>query len=79
MFYAYENWTNTFVKVHRAECSFCNSGTGVHAAGPRTRSGEWHGPYPSARDALKDAERLAHGYDNASIWTIDTCSFCIPT
>lgn len=76
MFYVYENWTNTFTKVHRAECSYCNNGRGFHGAEPRTPSGEWHGPYPSAAEALRAAQRYASCHDNRAAWTVDTCRAC---
>lgn len=78
MFWVYENWTNTFTKVHRAECSFCNSGRGMHGAGSKTGSGEWHGPFGTARGALGVAERLASAHSNFSVWTVDGCKSCAP-
>lgn len=78
-FFVYENWTNTFAKVHRAECSFCNHGAGVHQSERRTQSGEWHGPYASAGEALGSAKELAARHNNRSVWTVDICRFCDPT
>jgi hypothetical protein len=31
-FYVYENWTNTFTKVHRGSCTYCRDGQGFHGA-----------------------------------------------
>jgi hypothetical protein len=35
-FYVYENWTNTFAKVHRRGCPYCNEGSGFQGRGTRT-------------------------------------------
>ena len=39
-FWIYENHVHKYAKVHRASCSFCNSGLGFHNA-PDSRAGEW--------------------------------------
>lgn len=75
-FYVYENWTNTFVKVHRAECSYCNNGRGFHGAGTRTPSGEWHGPYRSGGEALAAGDALAREHHNYAVWTVSGCRTC---
>jgi hypothetical protein len=51
-FWVYENWTaqGHRATVHRANCSFCNNGRGVHGGG-QTRNGRWHGPFSSSEDA----------------------------
>jgi len=79
-FYVYENWTNTFTKVHRGDCSFCNEGQGNQGRGTRTGSGQWHPDppdyYPTAAAATAAARRIAAGHPNASVWTVSACSFC---
>jgi hypothetical protein len=77
-FYVYENWTNTFTKVHRGDCTFCNNGRGFQGRGSSTPSGRWHGPYTSAASALGDAQRLANQHSNRDVWIVDTCKTCAP-
>jgi hypothetical protein len=52
----YENWQahGHRAKVHRAECSFCNSGQGLHP-GAGSEHGKWHGPFPDAERATEAA------------------------
>lgn len=75
MYFVYENWTNTFCRVHRADCSFCNSGRGLFGGG-RTPSGQWHQGFQSRDEALAAAARLAGAHANASVWNVGPCHFC---
>ncbi|MGN6154835.1 MAG: hypothetical protein ACTHN4_03770 [Sphingomicrobium sp.] len=43
-FFVYENWTNKRARLHRANCSFCNSGSGSQES-TSDKNGEWHGPF----------------------------------
>ena len=56
-FCVYENWTSRPKKaiVHSGNCSFCNSGRGIHQRATR-RNGRWHGPFHSLGDAHQAAE-----------------------
>lgn len=53
-FYVYENRIVDKAIVHRANCSFCNEGLGLHGS-RTTKSSTWHGPYESAAVALQKA------------------------
>jgi len=57
-FYVYENWQAEGHKaiVHRAQCSYCNNGRGIHP-GASDRHGRWHGPFDSVQEALAAARR----------------------
>jgi len=69
-FWVYENWTNECTTVHRASCSHCNDGRGVHA-GASTKNGEWYGPFGSAAEAQARAERTKRR-------DIRRCGHCAP-
>lgn len=75
MFFIYENWTNTFCKVHHGSCSFCNGGEGIFGGG-KTESGQWHSGYVSREAALAAARALAASHQNAHVWIVDSCQFC---
>jgi hypothetical protein len=77
-FYFYENWTNTFVKVHRAECSYYNDGQGFQGRGRSTPSGRWSEPYKTAGEALTAARAAADRHANRSVWSVGTCGYCAP-
>jgi hypothetical protein len=51
-YYVYENWTNTFAKVHRGGCTFCNDGRGFQGRGFE------HAERSVARPVLVGRERV---------------------
>lgn len=58
-FYVYENWrADDKAVVHRADCSFCNSGKGTVRGTLGDVNGKWHGPFESEEKALRYAESL---------------------
>lgn len=54
-FWVYENTVHKKVRVHRADCSYCSDGHGVHGGG-KTGSGEWFGPYETLDHAMQVAD-----------------------
>lgn len=74
--YVYENWTNTFAKVHQGDCPYCNFGQGFQGRGSKTPSGQWNGPFASQSVALEAAEEAAGSYTNASVWIVGVCGYC---
>jgi hypothetical protein len=40
--FVYENWTHDRVRIHKADCGYCNDGRGTHA-GSSVRDGTGHG------------------------------------
>lgn len=54
-YWVYENWVRDKAIVHRADCSFCNSGNGLHGS-RSTKSSTWHGPYSSSGEAVTRAK-----------------------
>jgi len=75
-FYVYENWTNTFAKVHRGDCPFCNDGRGFQGRGSRTPSGQWLGPFSTAAIATSAARSAANGHQNREVWEVASCGYC---
>lgn len=69
-FYIYENWTRDRGRIHRAECSACNYGAGIHGE-DSGRNGEWHGPYNDREQAF----HVAAGLDRAEM---SACARCAP-
>lgn len=69
-FWVYENWPNDVATVHRASCSHCNDGHGVHA-GTSTKNGEWLGPFATADEAFARAQRTGRR-------DIRRCGICSP-
>lgn len=67
-FWVYENTVHRKARVHRAGCSFCSDGRGLHGAG-QTLSGKWFGPFPD----LDGAVAAAHGTRQDDI---RVCSVC---
>lgn len=72
MYYVYENWTverTPRATIHRAECSFCNDGTGIHPDADESH-GKWHGPFA----LVSEAERAVQRPDV----TLRRCQVCNP-
>lgn len=76
VFYVYENWTNTFAKVHRGSCPYCNDGQGFQGKGTHTPSGRWLGPYDTDSAALAAAQHAAASHKNAAVWEVGSCGYC---
>jgi len=69
-FWVYENWTaEDKAKIHRAECSDCNNGSGKHP-GASDDHGRWHGPFPTFSEANDTASRTGRPVSN--------CKHCTP-
>ena len=75
-YFIYENWTNTFAKVHRGSCPYCNDGRGFQSRGKRTPNGQWHGDWSSQEDALRAAHAVASRHSNGSVWVVEPCGYC---
>lgn len=75
-FYVYENWTNTFAKVHRGSCPYCNDGRGFQGRGNRTRNGQWLGPFETADSAMVEARAAANRHSNSAVWIVESCGYC---
>lgn len=69
-FWVYENWTHKYAAIHRAECSFCNDGRGVHADSS-SANGQWLGPFESASEAMTAAEKTGRP-------DVRRCGICSP-
>lgn len=75
-FYFYENWTNTFAKVHRGGCPYCNEGSGFQGRGTRTRNGRWSEAFSSLQEALRAAQTAADQHANREVWEVGVCGYC---
>jgi hypothetical protein len=69
-FFVYENWVRNKAIVHRADCSFCNGGNGLHGS-RQTKSSTWHGPFETGGAALEAAKRCRRT-------RTEGCSTCSP-
>jgi HTH-type transcriptional regulator / antitoxin HigA len=69
-YWVYQNWTHDRARVHRAVCSFCNHGQGIHGKSS-DRNGEWRGPFTD-RDAAFAAMSRLHRADSRA------CTTCAP-
>lgn len=70
-YFVYGNWVRDKPMVHRADCSFCNGGDGLHGS-RTTKSSTWHGPYETAADALTKAKACKRT-------RTEGCAICSPT
>ncbi len=52
--WVYENWIQHKAVVHRANCSFCQGGKGMHK-GSTTKNGQWLGPQGTRDEAMSVA------------------------
>ncbi len=48
----YTSHIGHYASIHRAECGFCNSGSGL-GAGRNEYHGGWRGPFPSVDEAVQ--------------------------
>jgi len=69
-YYVYENLVHDFAKVHRADCSYCRNGNGLHGGGAR-RTGRWLGAYTDRETAFLSARALKRTETQA-------CRACAP-
>lgn len=67
-YWIYENWTHDYAKVHRASCSFCNAGHGMHGKSTDI-NGTWRGPYDDLQGAFADAQAMNRA-------TVSECQIC---
>lgn len=68
VYYVYNNWAHKYVRIHKAECCFCNDGHGSH----KKISGEydeWKGPF-TKDEAELEAQKTKRK-------TISKCSRCL--
>ena len=68
-FWVYENTIHRKARVHRADCSFCSDGRGLHGSG-HTPSGRWSGPFPNLDEATAAARKTQQD-------DIRACGICI--
>lgn len=69
-YWVYDNRVHKYAKVHRADCTFCDHGRGLHRRGSKAVAGQWLGPFQTAAQALRAAEGTGR--------SPETCSVCVP-
>ena len=73
-YYFYEDWTDGhIVKIHLANCRYCNHGTGIMRQELRSNApnaGRWHGPF----DTCQQVENAARDTDG----DVSPCGECHP-
>ena len=78
MYYFYVNFPNFSVdpiKIHRANCGFCQNGNGMQGVGSNHR-GFWAGPFNSYQDIVAALDQLNDKFINPP-GLID-CNRCNP-
>lgn len=70
-FWVYDNRVHRFSKVHRAGCTFCNGGRGLHDRGAHAVAGTWLGPFTHFAGAMAAARTTGR--------SVSTCSVCAPS
>ena len=68
--WVYDNRVHKFAKLHRAECTFCDGGRGLHRRGAKAVAGGWLGPFSTVPEALEAAKATGR--------SVETCSVCAP-
>lgn len=69
-YWVYENYVHQYAKIHRASCSFCNYGRGLHPDRTDDNS-RWLGPFDRIDDAL-DAAKSTRQTE------VNRCGSCAP-
>ena len=70
-YWVYENYIHNKAVVHRAGCSYCNSGMGIHMYGGRRLRDHWHGPFDNSVDAQDFAKNTGRA-------DVRGCKVCAP-
>jgi hypothetical protein len=70
VFWVYDNRVHKFARIHRAECTFCDSGRGLHRRGTKAVAGGRLGPFGSVAEAARAAEGTGRSFER--------CSICAP-
>ncbi len=52
-YWVYEDDPTNRVRIHKAECVYCNDGQGIKGA--RLTDNRWHGPYGTEQEAIDKA------------------------
>lgn len=68
-YYVYDNWTNKYAKVHKANCGYCNEGKGFHKDTSDT-NGQWLGSFKDRQEAELEAQKTKRR-------TISNCLRCL--
>jgi hypothetical protein len=67
-FWVYENTIHKKARLHKADCPFCNDGSGIHGGG-KTGSGEWFGPFIDCDQAWQ----IARERNQPDLRSCETC------
>jgi hypothetical protein len=67
--YVYQNWQRSRGRIHKAGCSYCNHGKGMHAE-DSGRNGKWHG-FSDRSSAFAAAKKM-------NVRDMKGCAVCAP-
>ena len=75
IFYYYRNHTLNYVRIHKANCHFCNNGAGVQDNVLGNENGEWSDLFDNYQDALFEANLIAilPPFENAPVHNCQVC------
>lgn len=76
-FWVYENWTHRRIRVHRAECPYCNDGRG-RGLGTNGKNDLWYGGFATRTSAWAQVRRLPSRRTGGS-WDVADCHTCAPS
>ena len=68
-YWVYENWTVKKARIHKADCPYCDGGSGLHRRSSR-RNGSWHGPCATLPSAARVGANTGQ--------PVSKCSHCAP-
>lgn len=56
MYWFYMNYPTRKIRIHRADCRYCNNGNGIHQ-NVGQNNGQWHGSFKELEDTLEIAQK----------------------
>ncbi len=75
IYYIYRNWAaEKKAVIHKASCSYCNNGKGLHDNCRGNKNGAWSKGYNTYAKAKRAAEEPYEGHDDLEV---KNCSVCL--
>jgi len=68
-FWVYDDGVHKFARIHRAECTSCDSRRGLHQRGTKPVAGGRLGPLGTVTEAARAAERTGRSVARRSVCT----------
>lgn len=74
-YFIYRNWTaEKKAVIHKANCSYCKNGKGLHKKKRGNKNGTWSQEYQTYEEAKRTAEMPYEGHDDLEV---KNCSVCL--